>query len=310
MKTSVSVNFAGIKLKNPVLTASGTFGYGYEIADLIDLKKLGGIITKTITLLPKDGNPPPRIVETDSGMINSIGLQNIGVCAFVEKPLEKLSKIGIPIIVSIAGACAEDYCGIIRILNGQRAISAVEMNLSCPNLQKQIICHNGKLTRQIIKSVKPISKFPIIAKLSPLITDISKLAISAQEAGADAVSIANTYPAMAIDIKTFKPKLAAVKGGLSGSCIKPITLAQVYEAHKKIKIPILGCGGISKAQDAVEFILAGASCISIGSAALISPKTLIEIAEGIEKILTDKKIKKITDIIGAVADGSEKQNKR
>jgi dihydroorotate dehydrogenase (NAD+) catalytic subunit len=301
MKPNLSIDFLGIKFKNPVFTASGTFGYGYEIADLIPLKKLGAIITKTITIEAKEGNPSPRIAETECGMLNSIGLQNIGIRAFVKEPLEKLKKIGVPIIVSIAGACVEDYVQTIEILNQYNGISAIELNLSCPNLQKQIICHDINLTHQIINSVKKISKFPIIAKLSPLITDIASLALTAQNAGADAVTIANTYPAMAIDIMTFKPKLAVIKGGLSGACIKPITIARIYEAYKKIKIPILGCGGIMNAADAIEFILAGATCISIGSAALLSPGNLIKIIDGIKDILIDKKIKDICSIIGKTA---------
>jgi dihydroorotate dehydrogenase (NAD+) catalytic subunit len=298
MKIDLRVNFAGIELKNPALSASGTFGYGYELGDLIPLERLGGIITKTITLEPKQGNPQPRIAETASGMLNTIGLQNIGVKAFVEEPLEKLQKTRTPVIVSVAGACVDEYVGTVKILNLQKGISGIELNLSCPNLKKKIICHDLPLMSAIIKSVKKISKVPVIAKLSPLVTDISELALAAQKSGADGVTLANTYPAMAIDVKTFKPKLSTVKGGMSGECVKPMSVRCVYDAYQVLKIPILGCGGIMNGEDAVEFMLAGASAVSVGTASLISPKNIIKVIDGIENILKEKKIKTVKEIIG------------
>ncbi|MDR3049844.1 MAG: dihydroorotate dehydrogenase [Elusimicrobiota bacterium] len=300
MKSDLSINFAGIKFNNPVLTASGTFGYGYELADLIPLKKLGGIITKTITRQPKEGNPQPRIAEVCGGMLNTIGLQNIGVEAFVGEPLEKLKEIGIPIIVSIAGSCDKDYIDTAKILNSYKGISAIELNLSCPNLKKQVVCSDLPLTRDIIKGVKKSVKFPVIAKLSPLITDIAELALQVEKAGADGITLTNTYPAMAIDIKTFKPKLSTVKGGMSGACIKPMSIRSVYDAYQKVKIPIIGCGGIMTGEDAVEFMLAGASAVSVGTASLLSAKNLIKIIDDIENILKEKKIKNIKEIIGRV----------
>jgi dihydroorotate dehydrogenase (NAD+) catalytic subunit len=300
MKPDLSINFAGIKFKNPMLTASGTFGYGYELADLIPLKKLGGIITKTITLQPRLGNPQPRIAEVACGMLNTIGLQNIGVKAFVKEPLEKLNNIGIPIIVSIAGTTIDEYAETVKILNNQNGITAIELNLSCPNLKKKIICYDLLLTRNIIKTTKKISKVPIIAKLSPMVTDISKLALEAQIAGADAITLTNTYPAMAIDVKTFKPKLSTIKGGMSGPCVKPMSVRCVYDVYSNIKIPIIGCGGITNGEDAVEFMLAGETVVSIGSSSLVSPKNLIKIINEIENILKEKNIKSIKDIIGLV----------
>ncbi|MDR3275107.1 MAG: dihydroorotate dehydrogenase [Endomicrobium sp.] len=300
MKTDLSINFAGIKFKNPVFTASGTFGYGYEIADLIPLKKLGGIVTKTITLQPRSGNPQPRIAEVEGGLLNTIGLQNIGVKAFVEEPLEKLSKIGVPVIVSVAGAVAEEYTETVQILSMQKGISVVELNLSCPNLKKKIICHDLSLMQNIIKSVKKVSRVPVIAKLSPLVTDISELALTAQNAGADGITLTNTYPAMAIDVKNFKPRLSTVKGGMSGACVKPMSIRCVYDAYQRIKIPIIGCGGIMTGGDAVEFILAGAAAVSVGSASLVSPENLIKIIDEIESILKYKNIKSIKEIIGIV----------
>jgi dihydroorotate dehydrogenase (NAD+) catalytic subunit len=299
MKPDLSVNFAGVKLKNPVLSASGTFGYGYELADLIPLQKLGGIITKTITLEARTGNPQPRIAEVCGGMLNTIGLQNIGVKTFVGEPLEKLSKTGVPVFVSVAGFCLRDYVETVKILSAQKGISAIELNLSCPNLKKQIVCTDLSLTKSIIKGVKKVSKVPVIAKLSPMITDIAKLSLFAQNAGADGVTLANTYPAMAIDINSFKPKLSTVKGGMSGHCIKPMTLRCVYDAYKEIKIPILACGGISTGEDAVEFILAGAKAVSVGTAAMASPQNIIKVIDSIEKFLQNKKISDIKQITGA-----------
>ena len=300
MIPNLSVNFAGIKLKNPVLTASGTFGYGYELADLIPLEKLGGIVTKTITLEPRAGNLQPRIAEVASGMLNTIGLQNIGVKAFVEEPLEKLNKIGVPVVVSVAGAAVSEYVETVKILGRQNGISAIELNLSCPNLKKKIICHDLLLMQDVIRGVKKVSKIPVIAKLSPLVTDISELALTAQNAGADGVALANTYPAMAIDIRTFKPKLSTVKGGMSGSCVKPMSVRCVYDAYQSVKIPIIGCGGIMTGEDAVEFILAGATVVSVGSSSLVSPGNLIKVIDEIESILRGKNVKSIREVIGSV----------
>ncbi|MDR0618006.1 MAG: dihydroorotate dehydrogenase [Endomicrobium sp.] len=298
MKPNLAIDFMGIKLKNPVLTASGTFGYGYELADLIPLNMLGAIVTKTITLEPKLGNLQPRIAEVSSGLLNTIGLQNIGAKAFIKEPLENLSKVGIPIIVSVAGSCVKEYVQTAEILSAQDAISAIELNLSCPNLRKEIVCHDFPLTDEVIKSVKKVSKVPVIAKLSPLVTDIAELALCAQNAGADGVTLANTYPAMAIDVKTFKYKLSTVKGGLSGGCVKPMSVRCVYDAYQNIDIPIVGCGGIETGEDALEFILAGARVVSVGSASLVSPTRLIRIIYEMEEILKEKKIKNIKEVVG------------
>ncbi|MDR2772792.1 MAG: dihydroorotate dehydrogenase, partial [Elusimicrobiota bacterium] len=297
MKVDLSVNFAGIKLKNPVLTASGTFGYGYEVADLIPLKKLGGIITKTITLKERAGNCSPRIAEVESGLINSIGLQNIGVRAFVDEPLEKLKKIGVPIIVSIAGEDIKSCVDTVKILNNFKEISAIEINLSCPNLNKKVVCNDIPLMKGIIKQVKKISKFPVIAKLSPLVSDISAIALAAQNCGADGINAANTYLSMAVDIKTFKPKLGAIKGGLSGTCIKPISVRCVYEIYQKVRVPIVGCGGIMSGADVMEYMLVGSSAVSVGSASLLSPKHLIKIIDEFEQLLIEKNINKAKKLV-------------
>jgi dihydroorotate dehydrogenase (NAD+) catalytic subunit len=298
MKPDLSIEFAGIKFKNPVFTASGTFGYGYELDDLIPLERLGAIITKTITLEPRSGNVQPRIAEVASGMLNTIGLQNIGVKAFIEEPLDNLRKTGVPIIVSVAGASVNEYVETVKILSTHSGLSAIELNLSCPNLRKKLVCHDLPLMQDVVKSVKKVAKVPIIAKLSPLVTDISELALTVQNAGADGVTLTNTYPAMAIDVKTFKPKLSTVKGGMSGACVKPMSVWCVYDAYKNIKIPIIGCGGIMTGEDAIEFMLVGATVVSVGSASLVSPENLIKIIDGIEGILKEKNIKSVKEIIG------------
>ena len=296
----LTTNFLGIKMKSPLLTASGTFGYGNELTDLIDITKIGAIVTKTITFEERLGNPQPRIAEVASGMLNTIGLQNVGVKKFVETKLDDILKLKVPIIVSVAGACVSDYVKTVKILNSFSKISAIELNLSCPNLKKTIISQDTELLSSIIKSVKEISKFPVIAKLSPQIQDIAQLSLISQNCGADAVTLTNTFPAMAIDINTFKPKLSTVKGGLSGPCVKPMALRCVFEAYQKVSIPIIGCGGISNSDDVIEFILAGAACVSIGTQVLVEPDVFENTYLGLEKYLKDKKIKNIKQLQGKV----------
>lgn len=298
--SSLSINFIGIKLKSPLLTASGTFGYGNELLDLTDISKIGAIVTKTITLEQRLGNPQPRIAEVASGMLNTIGLQNIGVKNFTETKLDDILKLNVPVIVSVAGACVSDYTGVVKILNSFNKISAIELNLSCPNLKKTIISQDTELFGQIIRNVKKISKFPVIAKLSPQVQDIALLSLFAQDCGADAVTLTNTFPAMAIDVNTFKPKLSTVKGGMSGPCVKPMALRCVFEAYQKIKIPIIGCGGISNSNDVIEFVLAGATCVSIGTAVFIEPDVFGKTFDGLEQYLKNKKIKNIKELVGKV----------
>lgn len=298
--TSLTTNFLGIKMKSPLLSASGTFGYGNELVDLIDITKIGAVITKTVTLEERLGNPQPRIAEVASGMLNTIGLQNVGVKKFVETKLDDILKLKVPIIVSVAGACVSDYVQVIKILNSFSKISAIELNLSCPNLKKTIISQDIELLSNIIKSVKEISKFPVIAKLSPQVQDIAALSLIAQNCGADAVTLTNTFPAMAIDINTFKPKLSTVKGGMSGPCVKPMALRCVFEAFQKVSIPIIGCGGITNSDDVIEFVLAGAACVSIGTQVLVEPDVFENTYYGLEKYLKDKKIKNIKELQGKV----------
>lgn len=298
--SNLGIDFLGIKLKSPLLTASGTFGYGDELVDLIDITKIGAIVTKTITLEERLGNPQPRIAEVSSGMLNTIGLQNVGVKKFIETKLENILKLKVPIIVSVAGACVSDYARTVMELNKFSKISAIELNLSCPNLKKTIISQDTELLSNIIKSVKNVTKFPIIAKLSPQVQDIANLSLIAQNCGADAVTLTNTFPAMAIDINTFKPKLSTVKGGMSGPCVKPMALRCVFDAYQKVSIPIIGCGGISNSDDVIEFMLAGATCVSIGTQVLVEPKVFENTYQGLEKYLKNKKINNIKELQGKV----------
>ena len=297
-KIDLSVNMAGIKLQNPVITASGTFGYGDELADLVQLSQIGAVTTKTITLGPRTGNPPPRICETASGMLNTIGLQNIGLERFLEEKQEDLKKLGVPVFVSIAGSTAEEYVALVRLLNQIKFISAIELNLSCPNLKKKIICQDEELFCEIIKKTSKIRHHPIIAKLSPQVQDIAQAALLAEKSGADAVSLVNTFPGMVIDVHSFRPKLSTVTGGLSGPCIKPLALRCVWEAAKSVKIPVIGGGGITTAEDAAEFIIAGATAISVGTASLADPDAPLKIADGLMEYLKTRKISSIAELKG------------
>lgn len=299
-RTDLSVEIAGIKLKNPVITASGTFGYGDELTDLLDVSSLGAIVTKTITLEARTGNPPTRICETAAGMLNTIGLQNVGLERFISEKLGDLKKLGLPVIVSIAGSTCAEYVEISKRLGGLKGIAALELNLSCPNLKKTIICRDEALFSEIIKKVKLEIRLPVIAKLSPHVLDIGELAMLAQKCGADAVSLVNTFPGMAINPESFRPSLSTVTGGLSGPCIRPLALRCVWEAAARVKIPVIGGGGIASASDAAEFLIAGATAVSVGTAGFTDPAAPAKIAEGLRKYLERKKIKSVKAIIGAL----------
>ena len=297
-KIDLSVEITGVKLKSPVITASGTFGYGDELPDLVQLSKIGAVTTKTITLGPRTGNPSPRICETSSGMLNTIGLQNIGLERFLDEKLESLLALSIPVIVSIAGSTAEEYVSIVKRLNTVKGISAIELNLSCPNLKKKIICQDEELFAGIIKKTSKIKRHPLIAKLSPQVEDVPAIARLAEKSGADAVSLVNTFPGMSIDVHTFKPRLSTVTGGLSGPCIKPLALRCVWEAANSVKIPVIGGGGIASGQDAAEFIIAGASAVSVGTASLVDPDSPARVSDGLREYLKEKKIASLKDIKG------------
>jgi dihydroorotate dehydrogenase (NAD+) catalytic subunit len=300
LSPDLSVRIGKVKFSNPVLVASGTFGYGEEYSSIIDLNKLGGIITKSITLNPREGHPPPRTCETPSGMLNAIGLANVGVERFIKEKLLFLRKLKTKVIVNVAGSSVDEYVKVVRKLEGKKGIDLLEINISCPNVKEGGIVFGSKCESayKCIKAVKENTSFPIIAKLSPNVSDITEIALAVEEAGADAVSLINTLVGMAIDLEKRKPRLSNITGGLSGPAIKPMALAMVWKTAQKIKIPIIGIGGIMNTQDALEFILAGASMIQIGTGNFIDPECSVKIVEGLKKYCQENKIKRIGDLVG------------
>ena len=300
----LSVNIGGLKLKNPIMVASGTFGYGKEYEGLANLNDIGAIITKSITLNPREGNKPPRIWETTAGMLNAIGLQNDGVEDFIRNKIPYLKDLGVPIIVSIAGTTKQEYRELAKALD-KTSVAAIEVNISCPNIEHKskgtkLFSQDAKETASIIRLVKRNTKKPIIAKLSPNVADITEIAKAAQAAGADSLSLVNTLLGMAVDINTSTPRLGNVTGGLSGPCIKPIALRMVWEVYNSVKIPIVGIGGIMNAQDVIEFILCGASAIQLGTVNFVNPKATTEVLLGLEKYIAKNKIAHIKDIVGTL----------
>ena len=298
----LSVDLGFVKLKNPVIASSGTFGYGLEFAPFFDLSRLGAFVVKGLYFCAKEGNPPPRLVETSSGLLNAVGLQGIGVQRFSEEILPKLRKFETPIIANVCGESEEEYASAVDFLNRQKGISAYELNISCPNLRRDGLCPSldSEATFSVVSLVKKRSSRPVITKLSPNVTDIARIAISAQEAGTDAVSLVNTFLAMAVDVDSRKPVLSNVFGGLSGPAIKPIALRMVYQVAKQLKIPVIGMGGIFSGKDALEFLIAGAKAVGVGTANLIDPKAALRIIEELKDYCQEKGIKKIEEIIGSI----------
>jgi len=296
------IRLGKLYLKNPVLVASGTFGYAQEFAPYLNLKSLGGIITKTITLSPRKGNPPPRIVETSSGMLNSIGLQNDGLENFVKNRLPYLQKLKVPIIVSIGGDFDEEYVILAKRLDKVKKISAIELNISCPNIKnkKMMVAQDKEATFELVNKVRSVTDKTIITKLSPNVTDITEIAKAAEDAGSDAVSLINTLYGMAIDIKAKAPLLANTYGGLSGPAIKPIAVYMVWRVFQTIKIPIIGMGGIMDPEDAIEFFIAGASAICVGTGNLVDPSLAEKIVKGIRQYLKNNKIRNLKHLRGSL----------
>ena len=298
----LSVTIApGLKLANPVIAASGTFGYGDDWEGLLDIRKLGAIICKGTTLKPRDGNPQPRIIEVSGGMLNSVGLQNIGVEALIREKAPLWAKWRAPVIVNIAGDSAEDYAKMAARLDGVEGISGIEVNISCPNVKRGGM-HFGTdphSAAAVTKAVKKATLLPVIVKLSPNVTDIVQIALAVEKAGADAISLINTMSGMAIDVKGRRPKLGNIVGGLSGPAIKPVALWMVYKAAGAVKVPVIGCGGIMNAVDALEFIMAGATAVQVGTANLVDPQSAIRIIDGLRRYLSAEGIKHISDIRGA-----------
>jgi dihydroorotate dehydrogenase (NAD+) catalytic subunit len=283
---SLETNLGPLSLRNPVLTASGTFGYGQELSSYLDLSRLGGIVCKTVTRHPRAGNAPPRTCETSSGMLNAIGLQNVGIDKFISEKLPYLQSLGVPLIVNIAGESVEDFAFLIRALNGQPGVAAFELNISCPNVSHGLdFATDPALTEEVVSHARAATDLPVIAKLSPNVTDITVIARAAEAGGAHALSLVNTFVGMAINIHTRKPRLSNISGGLSGPAIKPLALRAVYRCAQVVQIPLIGIGGIMTANDAIEFFIAGASAVQIGTATFVQPQAATDVLEGIADYL-------------------------
>ncbi len=326
MRPNLAVKIGQLKLKNPVLVASGTFGYAEEFSDFIDLKKLGAMVSKTITLKPRQGNLPPRTCETPSGMLNSIGLENPGVEVFLKEKLPRLKRYGAPVIVSIASESGPgEFVELAERLDKVSAVAAIELNISCPNIgyrlsvigyrrkpnnpclpagrenrTPSLISQDARATYAVVKAVRKVTKKTLITKLSPNVTDITEIALAAERAGSDAVAMVNTFIGMSIDIASRRPKVAAITGGLSGPAIRPIALRMVWEASRKIKIPIIGMGGIMDTSSALEFFLAGASAIALGTVNFVNPAAAGEVLAGVKEYLIKNNIKDIKALTGGM----------
>jgi dihydroorotate dehydrogenase (NAD+) catalytic subunit len=314
MQPNLSVNIGKLCLKNPVMVASGTFGYAEEFTDFFDVKALGAIVTKTITVRPRKGNPPARTCETPAGMLNSIGLENPGLEVFLSEKLPVLKNIGTPVIVSIASEKdPAEFPVLARRLDKIDAVAAIELNISCPNIRhhsgsgrQRLISQDPAATYEAVKSVRRATGKTLITKLSPNVTDIVEIARAAQKAGSDALSLINTLTGMSLDIKTRRPRIAAGIGGLSGPAIRPVAVKMVWEVHRHIALPLIGMGGIIDTPSALEFLIAGATAISVGTANFINPRVTAEIIEGIKKYMHCAHIKSLTQLIGSVDARPEK----
>lgn len=290
----------GLRLVNPVITASGTFGYGIEYSELIDVQMLGAIVCKGTTLKPREGNPQPRLVETASGVLNSVGLENVGVETVIKEKAPVWAKWRVPVFVNIAGETIDQYEEIAARLEGVAGVSGIEVNISCPNIASggMEFGTNPKAAAKVAAAVKAVSSLPVIVKLSPNVTDIGEIALAVSEAGADAITLINTVRGMAIDINERRPSLGNIAGGLSGPAIKPIALYMVYKVAGIVDIPIIGCGGISCADDALEFLMAGASAVQVGTANLTSPQAALDVLDGIRQFMKRENLKNMEAIVG------------
>ena len=302
---NLAVKIGKLKLKNPVMVASGTWGVEYE--ELADVNSLGAVVLKTITLKKRIGNPPPRVIETASGMLNSIGLENKGLDDFIENKLSLFNKVRTAVIVSVAGDDETEFKELAKRLSNIKRVDALELNLSCPNIRygmnEGLTAHDEKATYRVIKAVRGVTGLTVIAKLSPNVTDIGRIAASAEAAGADAVALTNTFIGMAVDIDARRPRLGNVTGGLSGPAIKPLSLRSVWEARKAVDIPIVGIGGIMDYKDAVEFMLCGASAVQVGTANFVDPGLPAAIVDGIKKYMQKNRIRDVKSLVGALRLG-------
>jgi len=302
MNVDLTVSLGSLKLKNPVLVASGTFGYGTEYASLMDVSRLGGIITKTITPRPRPGNPAPRIWEVAGGMLNSIGLANVGVDAFIAEKLSALKDIGTTVIVNVAGATVEEYWEVVEKLDPHSGFDAYEINVSCPNVKDEGMAFgsNARMTEKIVSGIRKRTSRPIIPKLTPNVTAIAEVARACENSGADALSMINTLVGMSVDVESRRPRLATVTGGYSGPSIKPVALAKLYEARQAVSLPLIGIGGISKTTDALEFIITGATAVEIGTANYVNPQITLEIISGLSEYCEKHATAKVSDLIGTL----------
>ena len=299
---NLNVNIKGLKLKNPVMTASGTFGYGLEFEDFVNLSELGGIVVKGTTLLPREGNPYPRMAETPSGMLNAVGLQNKGVDYFIKEIYPKIKDLDTSVIVNVSGSTVADYVAVAEKLSVLDAIPAIELNISCPNVKEGGMAFgtSSRSVEEVVGAVRRAYDKTLIVKLSPNVTDITEIARAAESEGADSVSLINTLLGMAVDAEKRRPVLSTVTGGLSGACVKPVALRMVWQGAKSVKIPVIGLGGISSATDAVEFLLAGATAVEIGTANFIDPSVSVKIVKGIEEYLVRQGCHSVQEIIGGL----------
>ena len=299
VSVDLSVKIGALRLRNPIFAASGTFGYGLEFAHLVDLGRLGGFVTKGLSREPIEGAPPPRLCETPSGMLNAVGLQNVGVRAFVAEKLPVLRKFDTAVVANVFGYTLEDYVEVIRVLEDAEGLAGYELNISCPNVKRggMQFGSDPALAAEVVGAARrAASKRPLWVKLSPLVTDIGLIARAVAEAGADALTVANTYPAMALDSRTWKSRLGNQTGGLSGPAIKPITLKLVWEARRAVKLPILGLGGVETVEDVLEYLAVGASAVQVGTASFADPKASQRISEGLERALFEAKVFTVNEI--------------
>jgi dihydroorotate dehydrogenase (NAD+) catalytic subunit len=297
---NLSIELAGIHLNNPVIAASGTFGYGEEFERFAELRKIGGICVKGTSARPIEGNLPPRLFPTPSGMLNSIGLENVGVDAFIRDKMPFLRNSGCTVFVNVFGFDEDEYAEVIDKLNACDGIAAYELNISCPNTKHggMVFGQSPHMTRHLVSTLKKRALKPLFVKLSPNVTDVVELARSAEDGGADALTVANTFLAMSIDTDTFKPRIHTITGGLSGPAIRPITLRMVYQCTRAVRIPVIGLGGITKAEDAIEYFLAGASAVQVGTANFYDPRAPLHVLEGLQKFLKKRRLSSIRDIVG------------
>jgi len=303
----LSTRIGPLTLKNPLMAASGCFGYGVEYAEAVDLSSLGAVVVKGLFLTEREGHPAPRIVETPAGMLNAIGLQGIGARRFATDVLPRLRQLGATVVVNVCGTSIDEYAEVSRILSDAGGVAAIELNISCPNIKEGGIQFGCSLagTHDVVRAVRKVTRLPIMPKLTPNVTDVASFARAAEEGGADAVSLVNTFLAMMIDVETRRPKLSNIVGGLSGPAIRPIAVRMVYECRQAVNIPIVGMGGIAEARDAIEFFIAGASAVQVGTAHFVDPFIWPKLLDGIADYLRRHRIDRVTDLVGAIDVAAE-----